>query len=65
MHVDEVQSGLGRTGTLWAHESYNIKPDMMSLAKPLAGMNSILNKRVFFIWPNLLLFRLFFNLTYG
>ncbi|MEM7331507.1 MAG: acetylornithine transaminase [Chloroflexota bacterium] len=34
---DEVQCGLGRTGTLWGHESYNISPDVMSLAKPLAG----------------------------
>ncbi len=34
---DEVQCGLGRTGTLWAHEAAGIIPDMMTLAKPLAG----------------------------
>ncbi|GAB4842144.1 hypothetical protein Ancab_012102 [Ancistrocladus abbreviatus] len=34
---DEVQCGLGRTGYLWAHEAYSIYPDMMTLAKPLAG----------------------------
>ncbi len=34
---DEVQVGLGRTGTLWAHESFGVTPDMMTLAKPLAG----------------------------
>lgn len=34
---DEVQCGLGRTGTLWAHEAAGIVPDMMTLAKPLAG----------------------------
>ncbi|CAH9086995.1 unnamed protein product [Cuscuta epithymum] len=34
---DEVQCGLGRTGHLWAHESYGIYPDIMTLAKPLAG----------------------------
>ncbi|ERN14879.1 acetylornithine aminotransferase, mitochondrial [Amborella trichopoda] len=34
---DEVQCGLGRTGRLWAHEAYGVKPDMMTLAKPLAG----------------------------
>ena len=34
---DEVQCGLGRSGTLWAHEAYGITPDIMTLAKPLAG----------------------------
>lgn len=34
---DEVQCGLGRTGTLWAHEAYGVTPDIMTVAKPLAG----------------------------
>jgi predicted acetylornithine/succinylornithine family transaminase len=34
---DEVQCGLGRTGTLWAYEGYDVKPDMLTTAKPLAG----------------------------
>jgi predicted acetylornithine/succinylornithine family transaminase len=34
---DEVQCGLGRAGTLWAHQAYAVTPDMMTLAKPLAG----------------------------
>ena len=34
---DEVQCGLGRTGDLWAHTISGIEPDMMTLAKPLAG----------------------------
>ncbi|KAI3504484.1 hypothetical protein L1887_25990 [Cichorium endivia] len=34
---DEVQCGLGRTGYLWAHEAYGVTPDIMTLAKPLAG----------------------------
>jgi len=34
---DEVQCGLGRTGHLWAHEAYGLTPDIMTLAKPLAG----------------------------
>lgn len=34
---DEVQCGLGRTGTLWAYEAYGVEPDVMTLAKPLAG----------------------------
>ncbi|KAG6531046.1 acetylornithine aminotransferase, chloroplastic/mitochondrial-like [Zingiber officinale] len=34
---DEVQCGLGRTGHLWAHEALGVTPDIMTLAKPLAG----------------------------
>jgi predicted acetylornithine/succinylornithine family transaminase len=37
MVFDEVQCGLGRTGTLWAHEATPVTPDIMTLAKPLAG----------------------------
>lgn len=35
--ADEVQCGLGRSGTLWAYEGYGVTPDIMTLAKPLAG----------------------------
>lgn len=35
--MDEVQTGLGRAGSLWAHEASGIAPDIMTLAKPLAG----------------------------
>ena len=34
---DEVQCGLGRTGYLFAYERYGVEPDMLTLAKPLAG----------------------------
>jgi acetylornithine/succinyldiaminopimelate/putrescine aminotransferase len=35
--LDEIQCGLGRTGTFCAYEYYDVKPDIMTLAKPLAG----------------------------
>lgn len=35
--VDEIQSGLGRTGMMWAHERFKIRPDMITVAKGLAG----------------------------
>ena len=34
---DEIQCGLGRTGDLWAHSFAGVSPDIMTLAKPLAG----------------------------
>ena len=34
---DEVQCGLGRTGTLWGYQQFSVTPDIMTLAKPLAG----------------------------
>jgi predicted acetylornithine/succinylornithine family transaminase len=34
---DEVQCGLGRTGHLFAHQAIGVEPDIMTLAKPLAG----------------------------
>jgi len=34
---DEVQVGVGRTGTLFAYENYGVTPDIMTLAKGLAG----------------------------
>ena len=34
---DEVQTGMGRTGTLFAYEQLNVQPDIMTLAKGLGG----------------------------
>ena len=34
---DEIQSGLGRTGKMWASQNWNTNPDIMCLAKGIAG----------------------------
>jgi acetylornithine/N-succinyldiaminopimelate aminotransferase len=35
--VDEIQSGMGRSGTMWAHQQAGITPDIMTVAKGIAG----------------------------
>jgi acetylornithine/N-succinyldiaminopimelate aminotransferase len=35
--LDEIQTGMGRTGSLWAHEQTPVRPDLMTTAKALGG----------------------------
>jgi acetylornithine/LysW-gamma-L-lysine aminotransferase len=35
--IDEVQTGFGRTGKMFAHQHYNLKPDLLCLGKSIGG----------------------------
>ncbi|MHA1791327.1 MAG: ornithine--oxo-acid transaminase [Promethearchaeota archaeon] len=49
MILDEIQTGLGRTGKLFAHEWENIKPDLLIVGKALSGgfypISAVLGKK--------------------
>ncbi len=48
--VDEVQTGIGRCGTAFAHQHYDVEPDLMTLAKGIGGgvpLGALLAKEAF------------------
>ena len=54
MIVDEVQSGMGRTGKLFAIEHWGIRPDIITLAKGIASglpLGAILARPELMTWP--------------
>ena len=54
--ADEIQSGIFRTGTLFAFEHYNFTPDIVTIAKPIGGglpLGAILgNEKVADVWTH-------------
>ncbi len=53
MVVDEVQSGMGRTGKLFAIEHWNVMPDIITLAKGIASglpLGAILSRPEIMTW---------------
>src|SRR5262249_18797371 len=52
--ADEVQTGMGRTGKLFACEHWNVEPDILCLAKGLASampLGAILGREAIMDWP--------------
>jgi 4-aminobutyrate aminotransferase len=53
--VDEVQSGLGRTGKMWAVEHWGVEPDILCCAKPIGGglpLGAMLARQELHRWPS-------------
>jgi 4-aminobutyrate aminotransferase-like enzyme len=52
--VDEIQSGMGRTGRWFASEHYNVTPDIMTVAKSVGGLglplSAVVYREDFDIW---------------
>jgi 4-aminobutyrate aminotransferase len=51
---DEVQCGMGRTGKLWAHEHWNVKPDILTSAKGIASgmpLGAMIARKELMDWP--------------
>ena len=48
--LDEIQCGLGRTGTIFAFQGFNVVPDIVTIAKPIAAglpLGAFLSKELF------------------
>lgn len=53
--IDEVQSGLGRTGKWWAIEHFGVEPDILCCAKPIGGglpLGAIIARKELHVWPS-------------
>jgi 4-aminobutyrate aminotransferase len=53
--VDEIQSGLGRTGRWWAVDHFDVEPDILCMAKPVGGglpLGAIVARKELHTWPS-------------
>jgi L-lysine 6-transaminase len=63
--LDEIQAGMGLTGKMWAHEHYNIKPDMICFGKKIQTAGFMCNSRIDEIDENCLTTPTRLNSTWG
>jgi 4-aminobutyrate aminotransferase len=52
--ADEIQSGMGRTGRMWAMEWYGVEPDVATIAKGIASgmpLGAFIGREKLFTWP--------------
>jgi 4-aminobutyrate aminotransferase len=52
--ADEIQSGMGRTGRMWAMEAYDVEPDVVTIAKGIASgmpLGAFIGRQSLFTWP--------------
>lgn len=52
--ADEIQSGVGRTGRMWAMEAYDVEPDVVTIAKGIASgmpLGAFIGRQQLFTWP--------------
>lgn len=63
--VDEIQSGVGLTGKMWAYENYDFKPDIIAFGKKTQVCGMIVNNRVDEIKDNVFNISSRLNSTWG
>jgi len=63
--LDEVQSGLGLTGKMWAYENYDFKPDMLAFGKKTQVCGCMVSRRVDEIKDNVFNISSRLNSTWG
>ncbi|HPP40414.1 MAG TPA: aminotransferase class III-fold pyridoxal phosphate-dependent enzyme, partial [Candidatus Kapabacteria bacterium] len=62
---DEVQTGVGLTGTMWAHEQMGVKPDIMAFGKKMQVCGIVVTDRVDEIETNVFKVSSRINSTWG